>query len=248
MKSFSYLCGTVDRRLTVAQLRLRQFQLLDLCLPLQTEAEVHVSGHLKTGHLGPPRTRPFGLRPPGPHCVGAMCGKRCQDSFRESRSRPGCRHGKTTTCGRSGRAWFSEPRTRDGVRATAGWASPNAIRVAPPRGQWPAHPAGPSGSTSRWPSRNCTQCVPASTDAHRWATRPGFGAMRCNSTSSQPCDHGEDRKTSPDTFPVPTKLHAVRTSVNRRTPLGDETWVRRNALQLNLQSTLRPRGRPQNES
>ncbi len=72
MKSFSYLCGTVDRRLTVAQLRLRQFQLLDLCLPLQTEAEVHVSGHLKTGHLGPPRTRPFGLRPPGPHCVGAM--------------------------------------------------------------------------------------------------------------------------------------------------------------------------------
>ena len=183
MKSFSYLCGTVDRRLTVAQLRLRQFQLLDLCLPLQTEAEVHVSGHLKTGHLGPPRTRPFGLRPPGPHCVGAMCGKRCQDSFqesrsrpgcrhgqtttcersgrawfrcgkrcqdsfRESRSRPGCRHGKTTTCGRSGRAWFSEPRTRDGVRATAGWASPNAIRVAPPRGQWPAHPGGPSGSIS----------------------------------------------------------------------------------------------------
>ncbi len=44
------------------------------------------------------------------------------------------------------------------------------------------------------------------------------------------------------------KLQAVRTRVNRGTPLGDETWVQRNALQLNLQSTLRPRGRPQNES
>jgi putative transposase len=48
------------------------------------------------------------------------------------------------------------------------------------------------------------------------------------------------------------ELHAVRTAVrtrvNRGTPLGDETWVQRIALQLNLQSTLRPRGRPNNES
>ena len=135
----------------------------------------------------------------------------CQDSFRESRSRPGCRHGQTTTCGRSGRAWFSEPGTGAGVRATAGWASPNAIRVAPPRGQWPAHPAGPSGSTSRWPSPNCVQCVPGSPETHRWATRPGLSASCCNSTSSQPCDHGEDRKTSPDTFPVPAQAPAVLT-------------------------------------
>jgi hypothetical protein len=42
--------------------------------------------------------------------------------------------------------------------------------------------------------------------------------------------------------------NAVRTRVNRGTPLGDETWVQRIALQLNLQSTLRPRGRPKNES
>jgi putative transposase len=42
--------------------------------------------------------------------------------------------------------------------------------------------------------------------------------------------------------------NAVRTSVNRGTPLGDETWVQRIARQLNLQSTLRPRGRPKNES
>jgi putative transposase len=41
---------------------------------------------------------------------------------------------------------------------------------------------------------------------------------------------------------------AVRTSVNRDTPLGDETYVQNIVQQLNLQSTLRPRGRPQNES
>jgi putative transposase len=44
------------------------------------------------------------------------------------------------------------------------------------------------------------------------------------------------------------KLHAARTSVNRGTPFGDETWAQRTAQQLNLQSTLRPRGRPNNES
>jgi hypothetical protein len=45
-----------------------------------------------------------------------------------------------------------------------------------------------------------------------------------------------------------SERHAVRTSVNRGTPLGDETWVQRIAQQHNLQSTLRPRGRPKNES
>ena len=44
------------------------------------------------------------------------------------------------------------------------------------------------------------------------------------------------------------ELHAVRTSVNRGTPFGDQTWVQRIAQELNLQSTLRPRGRPKKES
>ena len=44
------------------------------------------------------------------------------------------------------------------------------------------------------------------------------------------------------------KLPAVRTRVTRDTPLGNETWVQRITLQLNRQSTLRPRGRPQKES
>jgi putative transposase len=42
--------------------------------------------------------------------------------------------------------------------------------------------------------------------------------------------------------------HAVRTSVKRGTPFGDENWAQRIAQQLNLQSTLRLRGSPNNES
>lgn len=36
----------------------------------------------------------------------------------------------------------------------------------------------------------------------------------------------------------------VRESIQRNRPLGDETWVKRTARQLNLTQTLRPRGRP----
>ncbi len=45
-----------------------------------------------------------------------------------------------------------------------------------------------------------------------------------------------------------TELKAVRNSVNRGYPFGDENWVQAIAPHLNLQTTLRPRGRPQKES
>ena len=44
------------------------------------------------------------------------------------------------------------------------------------------------------------------------------------------------------------ELKAVRTSVNRGAPFGDETWVQKISQELNLQSTIRPRGRPKKES
>jgi putative transposase len=44
------------------------------------------------------------------------------------------------------------------------------------------------------------------------------------------------------------ELKAVRNSVNRGSPFGDENWVQAIARRLNLQSPLRPRGRPQKES
>jgi putative transposase len=40
------------------------------------------------------------------------------------------------------------------------------------------------------------------------------------------------------------ELTAVRLSANRGRPLGDEGWVESTARRLNLESTMRPRGRP----
>jgi len=41
------------------------------------------------------------------------------------------------------------------------------------------------------------------------------------------------------------ELDAVKVSAQRGTPLGDEVWVKSMARQLNLEPTIRPRGRPQ---
>lgn len=40
------------------------------------------------------------------------------------------------------------------------------------------------------------------------------------------------------------EVAALRRSVQRGTPFGGEPWVKRSATRLNLQSALRPRGRP----
>jgi len=44
------------------------------------------------------------------------------------------------------------------------------------------------------------------------------------------------------------ELKAVRNSVNRGAPFGTEDWVQRISMQMHLDSTLRPRGRPPKES
>ena len=41
---------------------------------------------------------------------------------------------------------------------------------------------------------------------------------------------------------------AVRRSIVRGTPLGTEAWTRRTAERLDLESTVRPRGRPRKEA
>jgi putative transposase len=40
------------------------------------------------------------------------------------------------------------------------------------------------------------------------------------------------------------EVEALRRSVNRGTPFGEETWVRPTARRLGLEASLRPRGRP----
>jgi putative transposase len=42
------------------------------------------------------------------------------------------------------------------------------------------------------------------------------------------------------------ELESVRRSVVRGAPFGESSWQNRTAKRLDLQSTLRPRGRPQN--
>ena len=41
-----------------------------------------------------------------------------------------------------------------------------------------------------------------------------------------------------------SELAAIRNSVNRGKPLGTDNWVKATAKRLNLESTIRPRGRP----
>jgi putative transposase len=41
-----------------------------------------------------------------------------------------------------------------------------------------------------------------------------------------------------------SELEALRTSVQRGRPFGDEGWVRRTATRFDMESTLQPRGRP----
>ena len=40
------------------------------------------------------------------------------------------------------------------------------------------------------------------------------------------------------------ELQAIRECIRRGRPLGDDSWQQRTAKRLNMQSTLRPRGRP----
>ena len=44
------------------------------------------------------------------------------------------------------------------------------------------------------------------------------------------------------------EVAATRRSIQRGTPFGSETWTKRAARQLGLESTLRPRGRPRKDA
>lgn len=46
---------------------------------------------------------------------------------------------------------------------------------------------------------------------------------------------------------TPQELEALRRSVQRGQPFGSESWQKRTAKRLSLESTLRPRGRPRKE-
>jgi len=43
------------------------------------------------------------------------------------------------------------------------------------------------------------------------------------------------------------QVEQIQMSIQRERPLGDDTWIKRTARRLGLETTLRPRGRPKNQ-
>lgn len=62
--------------------------------------------------------------------------------------------------------------------------------------------------------------------------------------SDWPIDRPRDWVARVNRPQTAAELEALRTSVQRGRPFGDESWVRRMAKRFGLESTLRPRGRP----
>lgn len=82
---------------------------------------------------------------------------------------------------------------------------------------------------SMWSRRN--RKSPLNRHLHAWPVdRPSNWSAHVNRRMSEP------------------ELQAVRQSVVRGTPLGADRWKRRMALDLGLNTTLRPRGRPTKDS
>jgi len=62
--------------------------------------------------------------------------------------------------------------------------------------------------------------------------------------SAWPVDQPRDWVARVNRPQMAAELEALRTSVQRGRPFGDEGWVRRMAKRFGMESTLRPRGRP----
>ncbi|HUG90566.1 MAG TPA: hypothetical protein VML55_07020 [Planctomycetaceae bacterium] len=56
--------------------------------------------------------------------------------------------------------------------------------------------------------------------------------------------HGREWLSWVNRAQTEAEVRAVRHCLQRGTPYGDERWVKRTAVRLGLESTLRPRGRP----
>src|SRR5262249_42673142 len=103
----------------------------------------------------------------------------------------------------------------------------------------------------RGKSRPCDAASPA---APPWATSGGRSAPRTAwdwSPRCVPADDLEKSRMSPFPLECPLflcqtkgEVEAVRRSIARGAPLGDERWTKRTAARLGLESSLRPRGRP----
>jgi putative transposase len=79
--------------------------------------------------------------------------------------------------------------------------------------------------------------------ASLWRREQGDGTVRAW-LSSWPVEQPRDWVTRVNRPQTASELEALRVSVQRGRPFGEERWVRRLAKRFGMESTLRPRGRP----
>ena len=79
--------------------------------------------------------------------------------------------------------------------------------------------------------------------ASLWRREQGDGKVRAW-LSSWPVEQPRDWVTRVNRPQTASELEALRVSVQRGRPFGEERWVRRLAKRFGMESTLRPRGRP----
>ena len=78
----------------------------------------------------------------------------------------------------------------------------------------------------------------------RWSSLGDRGGARSLATADWPVDRPRTWTAIVNRSMKAADVEAVRTSIARGRPLGDADWVARTAKRLNLDFTLRPRGRP----
>jgi putative transposase len=80
-----------------------------------------------------------------------------------------------------------------------------------------------------------------------WARRHGDGAIK-GILSPWPVERPKDWLRRVNTPSNAKELRRLRMSIERGQPYGEEGWVKRTAIALGLEHTIRPQGRPPKRS
>jgi hypothetical protein len=115
---------------------------------------------------------------------------------------------------------FSEQKTGDGVRSTAGFSQASHCRSYRHLGRYHERPAGCIASTNRYRSTNANRSVGRSAEAAHWVNRTGASRSLADWISNRPCVHGAAlggsqfrvnlKKKSPDPFSASILKRSLR--------------------------------------
>lgn len=102
----------------------------------------------------------------------------------------------------------------------------------------------------RYVERNALRArLAARAEQWRWCSAPWWqpGAIRPRFAHRGPVRRGKNWLEWVNTTPPEQEIAEIRKSLDRGRPLGNEKWVKQTAARMDLESTLRPRGRPKKE-